>query len=75
MRRIFYSRFGGPGFCSLNTAIPQPGPGQIRVRVAGCSVNPSISKPAVDWVLCPKTLGQRFSILCPVMMSAAWWTP
>ena len=33
MRRIFYSRFGGPEVLQLeHTAIPQPGPGQIRVR-------------------------------------------
>ena len=74
MRRIFYSRFGGPRFCSLNTRPFPSGPGQIRVRVAGCGVNPIDFKTRSGLVLCPKPSASVF-ILCPVMMSAAWWTP
>ena len=61
MRRIFYSRFGGPEVLQLeHTAIPQPGPGQIRVRVAGCGVNPIDFKTRSGLGFVSQTLGQRF---------------
>ena len=61
MRRIFYSRFGGPEVLQLeHTAIPQPGPGQIRVRVAGIGVNPIDFKTRNGLGFVSQALGQRF---------------
>ena len=46
MKRIQYDRYGGPEGLRLDeVAVPQPGPGQIRVRVMAASVNP------MDWVI------------------------
>ena len=37
---ITYSRYGGPEVLSLSeAAIPQPGPGQVRIRVQAVAVN------------------------------------
>jgi NADPH:quinone reductase-like Zn-dependent oxidoreductase len=44
MRRIQYHRYGGPGVMRLEEVeLPEPGPGQVRVRVMAASVNPA------DW--------------------------
>jgi NADPH2:quinone reductase len=45
MRRIVYSRSGGPEVLSLDAdaAIPEPGPGEVRVQLVRSGVNPT------DW--------------------------
>ncbi|MFC4587898.1 NADP-dependent oxidoreductase [Sphaerisporangium corydalis] len=41
MRSIAVRRFGGPEVLELiDTPVPDPGPGQIRVKVAGSALNP-----------------------------------
>lgn len=61
MRQIFYSRFGGPDVLQLeHVAIPQPGPGQVRVRVAGCGVNPIDFKTRSGLGFVSQLLGQHF---------------
>ncbi len=43
-RRVSYSQFGGPEVLEvLEASIPEPGPGQVRVRVQVAGLNP------VDW--------------------------
>ena len=75
MRRIFYSRFGGPEFCSLNTRpFPSLAPDRSGSGWPSCGVNPIDFKTRSGLGFVSQTLGQRFH-LCPVMMSAAWWTP
>lgn len=42
---ITYARYGGPEVLSLSdAAIPQPGPGQVRIRVKAVAVNPIDAK-------------------------------
>jgi NADPH:quinone reductase-like Zn-dependent oxidoreductase len=42
---ITYSRYGGPEVLSASeAAIPQPGPGQVRIRVKAVAVNPIDAK-------------------------------
>jgi NADPH:quinone reductase-like Zn-dependent oxidoreductase len=42
---IAYSRYGGPEVLSLSAEdIPQPGPGQVRIRVKAVAVNPIDAK-------------------------------
>ena len=42
---IAYSRYGGPEVLSLSAGdIPQPGPGQVRIRVKAVAVNPIDAK-------------------------------
>jgi NADPH:quinone reductase-like Zn-dependent oxidoreductase len=42
---ITYSRYGGPEVLSLSDAVvPQPGPGQVRIRVKAVAVNPIDAK-------------------------------
>src|ERR1700684_3338575 len=42
---ITYSRYGGPEVLSVSdAAIPQPGPGQVRIRVKAVAVNPIDAK-------------------------------
>lgn len=46
MKRIQYDRYGGPEALRLDeVAVPNPGPGQISVRVLAASVNP------MDWMI------------------------
>ena len=41
MRRVFYNRFGGPEVLELEQFEPaQPGVGEVRLKVAGCGLNP-----------------------------------
>jgi NADPH:quinone reductase-like Zn-dependent oxidoreductase len=41
MRAITFSQFGGPEVLEVSEVdVPSPGPGQIRVRVSACGVNP-----------------------------------
>lgn len=43
-RRVSYSRFGGPEVLEIvEASIPEPGPGQVRVKVQVAGLNP------VDW--------------------------
>ena len=59
MKAIMFSNFGGPEVLGLTDApIPQPGPGQIRVRVKTAGVNPLDSKIRRGWMeqLFPTTL-------------------
>jgi NADPH:quinone reductase-like Zn-dependent oxidoreductase len=42
---IAYSRYGGPEVLSVSAKeIPQPGPGQVRIRVKAVAVNPIDAK-------------------------------
>ena len=56
MRAIIYSQAGGPGVLQLvEREIPEPAPGEVRVRVACSGVNPtdwkvrSSTEPAAGW--------------------------
>ncbi|MFF2135194.1 NADP-dependent oxidoreductase [Streptomyces sp. NPDC058193] len=41
MRAVVVRKFGGPGTVELvETAVPEPGPGQVRIKVAAAAVNP-----------------------------------
>ncbi|MFE9364768.1 NADP-dependent oxidoreductase [Streptomyces sp. NPDC006978] len=41
MRAVVVKSFGGPGTVELaETAVPEPGPGQVRIKVAAAAVNP-----------------------------------
>jgi NADPH:quinone reductase len=41
MRAVVVRQFGGPQALELiEAAVPEPGPGQVRIRVAGAAVNP-----------------------------------
>ncbi len=52
MRAIRITGYGGPDKLSLDQVpLPEPGPGQLLVRVHGASVNP------VDWKLRVRTGG------------------
>src|ERR1700749_2382180 len=48
MRTLRFHEYGGPvDVLRLeNAEIPQPGPGQVRVAVRACGLNPA------DWALC-----------------------
>ncbi len=42
MRAVVHHEFGGPDVLGLGTAgLPEPGPGQVRVRVVAAGVNPA----------------------------------
>ncbi len=61
MRHIFYSRFGGPEVLQqAQTDLPQPGPGQLRIRVAGIGLNPIDFKTRQGLGFVSQSLGQRF---------------
>jgi NADPH:quinone reductase-like Zn-dependent oxidoreductase len=46
MQRVQYHRYGGPQALRLeDVATPEPGPGQVRVRVMAAAANP------MDWVI------------------------
>ncbi|MFF8383802.1 NADP-dependent oxidoreductase [Streptomyces kanasensis] len=51
MRAIVYTEFGGPEVLSLGRVPrPEPGPGEIRVRVVAAGVNPLDHKRRRGWV-------------------------
>src|SRR5436190_1317763 len=42
MKAVAFSRFGGPEVLELaNLPVPEPGPNEVRVRVAAATVNPT----------------------------------
>jgi NADPH:quinone reductase len=42
MRAVTFSRFGGPEVLEVSDLpVPQPGPGELRIRVAAATVNPT----------------------------------
>jgi NADPH:quinone reductase-like Zn-dependent oxidoreductase len=42
MRAVTFSRLGGPEVLEVSDlAVPQPGPGEVRIRVAAATVNPT----------------------------------
>jgi len=42
MRAVTFDRFGGPEVLTVGERpIPEPGPGEVRIRVAGATVNPT----------------------------------
>jgi NADPH:quinone reductase-like Zn-dependent oxidoreductase len=44
MKAIIYHQLGGPELLQLEEVpIPEPGPGEVQIKVAGCGVNPA------DW--------------------------
>lgn len=51
MRAVVYREFGGPEVLTWGTAaVPEPGPGEIRVRVRAAGVNPVDYKRRYGWV-------------------------
>ncbi|MEU7293253.1 NADP-dependent oxidoreductase [Streptomyces exfoliatus] len=52
MEAIVYEEFGGPGVLRHTTgvAVPEPGPGEVRVKVAAVGVNPVDWKRRYGWV-------------------------
>ena len=61
MRQIFYTRFGGPDVLQLGHAeIPEPAPGQVLLKVAGCGLNPIDFKTREGKGFVSQTLGQHF---------------
>ena len=61
MRSIVYSRFGGPEVLTLAQGDdPQPGPDQVRIRVAGCGVNPIDYKTRRGLGFAAQALGDHF---------------
>lgn len=61
MRRIFYSRFGGPEVLQFEQMdVPMPAPGQVRIRVAGIGLNPIDFKTRRGLGFVSQSLGQRF---------------
>ncbi|MFD3661991.1 NADP-dependent oxidoreductase [Streptomyces sp. NPDC058659] len=52
MEAIVYEEFGGPEVLrhATGVAVPQPGPGEVRVRVAAVGVNPLDWKRRYGWV-------------------------
>lgn len=64
MRCICYRRFGGPEVLQLDEVpLPQPGPGEIRVRVAGCGVNPIDFKTRAGLGFVSQVLGAAFTFV------------
>jgi NADPH2:quinone reductase len=64
MRTIRYSRFGGPEVLELHeVAMPEPGPGQVRLRVAGAGVNPIDCKTRAGLGFVAQTLGSPFAFV------------
>ena len=60
MRAWRIRRYGGPEALALEeTPVPQPGPGEVLVRVAAASANPS------DWLLREGRLQQAFPVTFP----------
>jgi NADPH:quinone reductase-like Zn-dependent oxidoreductase len=60
MRAWRIRRYGGPEVLALEeTPVPQPGPGEVLVRVAAASANPS------DWALREGRLKQAFAVTFP----------
>ena len=42
MRAVTFSRFGGPEVLEVSQLrVPKPGPGEVRIRVAAATVNPT----------------------------------
>ncbi|MFD3992141.1 NADP-dependent oxidoreductase [Streptomyces sp. NPDC058548] len=52
MEAIVYEEFGGPGVLrhAEGVAVPEPGPGEVRVKVAAVGVNPVDWKRRYGWV-------------------------
>jgi NADPH:quinone reductase-like Zn-dependent oxidoreductase len=60
MRAWRIRRYGGPEVLALeDTPVPQPGPGEVLVRVAAASANPS------DWLLREGRLQKAFPVTFP----------
>lgn len=61
MQRIFYSRFGGPDVLQIEQApVPEPGPGQVLLRVAGAGLNPIDFKTRSGAGFVSQALGSAF---------------
>src|SRR3990167_760221 len=61
MQCICYSRFGGPEVLELcDVELPEPGPGQVRLRVAGAGVNPIDYKTRAGLGFAAQALGTQF---------------
>lgn len=61
MRCIRYTRFGGPEVLELHEApLPQPAAGQVRLRVAGCGLNPIDYKTRSGLGWAAQALGSDF---------------
>lgn len=61
MQCICYSRFGGPEVLELcDVELPEPGPGQVRLRVAGAGVNPIDYKTRAGLGFAAQALGSTF---------------
>lgn len=64
MRCIRYTRFGGPEVLELHEApLPQPGAGQVRLKVAGCGLNPIDYKTRSGLGWAAQALGSDFSFV------------
>jgi len=64
MRSIVYSRFGGPEVLTLAQGDePLPGPDQVRIRVAGCGVNPIDYKTRQGLGFVSQVLGTQFQFV------------
>ena len=68
MKKVQYSRYGGPKELRLDeVAIPEPGQGQVRIRVKAASYNPMDGKirrgemKALSGVRFPRGLGHDFA--------------
>ncbi len=64
MRCVRYTRFGGPEVLELHEApLPQPAVGQVRLKVAGCGLNPIDYKTRSGLGWAAQALGSEFSFV------------
>jgi len=83
MRAVTFSRFGGPEVLEVSDRpIPEPGPNQVRIRVAAATVNPTdISFRSgrqanqLDGVNPPYTPGMEFAGVVDAVGAGSDWRP
>src|SRR5918992_1320495 len=67
MKALQFDRFGSPDVIGLrDVPKPEPGPGQIRIAVRACGLNPG------DWARIPEGVTAEQAAALPMAAETAW---